>query len=110
MDFWHVLPVAVALVFIIEGMLPFISPNRWRNMLALAAQMEDRVIRNIGLGSMLFGVLVLYLVLFGAAEIALTVSGDSEMTSVDRWQLPERGGGGASRPGSDRGAFAPATA
>ena len=62
MDFWHVLPVAVALVFIIEGMLPFISPQRWRNMLAMANQMEDRVIRNIGLGSMLFGVLVLYLV------------------------------------------------
>jgi len=61
-DFWHVLPVAVALVFIIEGMLPFISPQRWRNMLAMANQMEDRVIRNIGLGSMLFGVLVLYLV------------------------------------------------
>ena len=56
------LPVAVALVFIIEGMLPFISPHRWRNMLAMANQMEDRVIRNIGLGSMLFGVLVLYLV------------------------------------------------
>ena len=62
MDFWHVLLVAIALVFIIEGMLPFISPHRWRNMLAVANQMEDRVIRNIGLGSMLFGVLVLYLV------------------------------------------------
>ena len=61
MEFWQVLPVAVALVFIIEGMLPFISPNRWRNMLAIVAQMEDRVIRNIGLGSMLLGVLLLYL-------------------------------------------------
>ena len=62
MDFWKVLPVAIALVFIIEGMLPFISPGRWRNMLAMVDQMEDRVIRNIGLGSMLFGVLLLYLV------------------------------------------------
>lgn len=62
MDFWKVLPVAIALVFIIEGMLPFISPGRWRNMLAMVGQMEDRVIRNIGLGSMLFGVLLLYLV------------------------------------------------
>ena len=60
MDFWSVLPVAIALVLIIEGMLPFISPNRWRNMLAMVAQMDDRVIRNIGLGSMLFGVLLLY--------------------------------------------------
>lgn len=61
MDFWQVLPVALALVLIIEGMLPFISPHRWRNMLAMAEQMEDRVIRNIGLGSMLLGVVLLYL-------------------------------------------------
>lgn len=62
MDFWQVLPVAIALVFIVEGMLPFISPNRWRAMLAVAEQMDDRKIRNIGLGSMLFGVVILYLV------------------------------------------------
>ena len=62
MDFWQVLPVAIALVFIIEGMLPFISPNRWRAMLAVAAQLDDRMIRNIGLGSMLFGVVILYVV------------------------------------------------
>ena len=62
LDFWHVLLTAIALVFIIEGMLPFISPDRWRNLLALVNQMEDRVIRNVGLGSMLFGVLLLYLV------------------------------------------------
>lgn len=62
MDFWQVLPAAIALVFIVEGMLPFISPNRWRAMLAVAAQMDDRMIRGIGLGSMLFGVVILYLV------------------------------------------------
>ena len=61
-DFWQVLPVAIALVFIIEGLLPFLSPGRWRRMLVLAEQMDDRVIRNIGLGCMLFGVLILYLV------------------------------------------------
>jgi uncharacterized protein YjeT (DUF2065 family) len=61
-DFWQVLPVAIALVFIIEGMLPFISPNRWRNMLAIVEQMDDRVIRNVGLGTMLFGIVILYLV------------------------------------------------
>jgi uncharacterized protein YjeT (DUF2065 family) len=62
LDFWHGLLVAIALVFIIEGMLPFISPDRWRKLLTMADQMDDRVIRNVGLGSMLFGVLVLYLV------------------------------------------------
>ena len=62
MDFWHVLAAAIALVFIIEGMLPFVSPDRWRKLLSMADQMEDRVIRNIGLGSMVFGVVILYLV------------------------------------------------
>jgi uncharacterized protein len=61
-DFWQVLPVAVALVFIIEGMLPFLSPNRWRAMLSVAEQIDDRTVRNIGLASMLFGVVILYLV------------------------------------------------
>ncbi len=43
-------------------MLPFISPGRWRTMLAVAEQMDNRLIRNIGLSSMLLGVLILYLV------------------------------------------------
>ncbi len=60
MDFLQVLPVALGLVLIIEGAMPFISPNRWRNMLAMVAQMDDRTIRNIGLGSMLLGVAMLY--------------------------------------------------
>ena len=62
MDFWQVLPVALALVLIIEGILPFISPTRWRVMIATVAQMEDRVIRNFGLGSMVLGLFLLYLV------------------------------------------------
>ena len=62
MDFWQVLPSAIALVLIIEGMLPFISPRRWRHMLTAVNQMQDRAIRNVGLGSMLLGLLLLYLV------------------------------------------------
>ena len=60
MDFWQVFPVALALVFIVEGMLPFISPDRWRAMLAMAEQMDERSIRLVGLGCMLFGLLLLY--------------------------------------------------
>lgn len=62
MDFWQVLPVAIALVFIIEGLLPFLSPNRWRDMLSVAGQMDERMIRALGLGCMVFGVVILYLV------------------------------------------------
>ena len=62
MDFWQVFPAALALVLIIEGLMPFISPNHWRNMLATVAQMDDRVIRRIGFGSMMLGLVLLYLV------------------------------------------------
>ena len=62
MDFWQVLPVAIALVFILEGMLPFLSPTRWRETILAIGQMDDRVIRKIGLGSMLLGLVLLYLV------------------------------------------------
>ncbi|WP_439107383.1 DUF2065 domain-containing protein [Congregibacter sp.] len=61
-EFWQVFPVAVALVFVMEGLLPFISPGRWRSMIATVAQLDDAAIRRFGLGSMLFGVVMLYLV------------------------------------------------
>mgnify|MGYP003956687585 CR=1 FL=1 len=62
MDFWQVLPIALSLVFILEGILPFVSPDRWRQMMILVAQMEDRVVRNFGLGSMILGLILLYIV------------------------------------------------
>lgn len=60
MDFWQVFPAAIALVFIIEGLIPFVSPNRWRNMLQMVEQLDNRAVRQIGLGSMLFGLAILY--------------------------------------------------
>jgi len=62
LDFWQVLPVAVALVLVIEGLLPFVSPGRWRNMLAAVQHLDERTIRLFGLGSMLTGLVLLYLV------------------------------------------------
>lgn len=62
MDFWQVFPVALALVFIVEGLLPFISPRYWRAMIASVATMDDASIRRFGLGSMVFGLIMLYVV------------------------------------------------
>ncbi len=61
MDFWQVLPVALALVLILEGFLPFLSPARWRKMMTLVAQMDDKAIRNFGFTSMISGLIVLYI-------------------------------------------------
>ena len=62
MDFWQVFPAAIALVFVVEGALPFLSPRRWRAMVATVASLDDRSIRRFGFGSMLVGVAMLYLV------------------------------------------------
>ena len=48
--------VACALVLVIEGILPFISPPVWRQMFERALKMSDVQIRFIGLSSMLLGV------------------------------------------------------
>jgi uncharacterized protein len=59
---WHDLLAALALVLVIEGVLPFINPQGTRRALALMAQMNDRSLRVAGLVSMLLGVVLLYLV------------------------------------------------
>ncbi|MDH5766565.1 MAG: DUF2065 domain-containing protein [Gammaproteobacteria bacterium] len=52
---------AVALVLVIEGIMPFISPHSWRNTMLQASQLPDKTLRILGLVSMLFGVFLLYL-------------------------------------------------
>ena len=49
-------------MLIIEGMLPFISPRKYRQMVAEISQLGDNQIRNIGLVVMIIGVVVLFLV------------------------------------------------
>ena len=53
---------ALALVLVIEGLLPFLSPVRWRHMFEQVLQMTDGQIRFFGLGSMLLGLVLLWLV------------------------------------------------
>ena len=48
-------------MLIIEGMLPFISPKKYREMVAEIARLSDNHIRNIGLVLMVIGVAVLFL-------------------------------------------------
>ena len=59
---WHDIAVALCLVFVIEGMMPFISPGQWRKMVLNVAQMDDRSMRIMGLVSMVIGIGLLYLV------------------------------------------------
>lgn len=57
---WQELAVALSLVMIIEGLLPFVAPGRWREVILNVAHSNDRQIRIIGLISMLSGLALLY--------------------------------------------------
>jgi hypothetical protein len=50
---------ALALMLVIEGLLPFLSPARWRAMFERATQLSDGQIRFIGLSSMVVGLVLL---------------------------------------------------
>ena len=58
--FW----LALAMVLVLEGLLPFLSPSGWRKMFMQLLQMNDGQIRFFGLCSMLLGTLVITLVTF----------------------------------------------
>lgn len=57
---WDDLFSALALVFVLEGIMPFLSPMQWRKILQTIAQQSDFVLRGIGLSCMLLGVFLLY--------------------------------------------------
>lgn len=50
----------LALMLIIEGIFPFVSPAAWRQTFLRLASMADGQIRFIGLSSMLAGVILLF--------------------------------------------------
>lgn len=52
---------ALALVLVIEGIMPFVMPHVWKQSMQQASQLTDNILRFVGLGSMLLGVLTLYL-------------------------------------------------
>ena len=59
---WHDFLAAIALVLVLEGIAPFLSPARLRKTLLLAAQLDDSSLRFIGLTAMVLGCVLLYVV------------------------------------------------
>jgi uncharacterized protein YjeT (DUF2065 family) len=50
---------AIALLLIIEGLLPGISPTAWQKAMAELANVSPRTVRIVGIASMLGGALLL---------------------------------------------------
>ncbi len=56
------LGAAIALLLVLDGIMPFVNPRGMKRMLAKLLEMGDRELRIAGLGCMLVGVALLYLV------------------------------------------------
>ena len=61
MSFWSAILVAIAFVLILEGLLPLISPPKWREMFSQLLKLEDGQIRFFGLSTVLLGLFLLLL-------------------------------------------------
>lgn len=52
---WDIVLTTLALVLVMEGILPFLSPRLWRQSLLRMVSHPDKMIRIYGLVSMLVG-------------------------------------------------------
>lgn len=58
---WDILFPALALMLVIEGVLPFLNPAAWRRVFERATSLSDGQIRFLGLSSMIAGIAMLLL-------------------------------------------------
>lgn len=59
---WTEILTGFALFLVIEGMIPFVGPRRYRQMVAQIAQLGDNHLRTVGLVTMLAGLGLLFVV------------------------------------------------
>ncbi|HUR90868.1 MAG TPA: DUF2065 domain-containing protein [Ramlibacter sp.] len=58
---WELLGCALALVLVIEGLFPFMSPQGWKRTFARLLELQDGQLRFFGLCSMLLGLLLFWM-------------------------------------------------
>ena len=59
---WNDLLTALALVMVVEGIMPFVSPQGYKNTMQQMLMMSNSTLRYVGLGLMLVGVISLFIV------------------------------------------------
>ena len=57
-----IIVAGIALMFVFEGILPFVAPNLWRETFSKAIELTDGQLRFFGLASMVAGVVMLAVV------------------------------------------------
>ncbi len=63
-SFWQLLGLGIGLALVIEGLMPFFSPAKWRSVFGQIQQMNDGQLRFFGLASIGIG-LTMVLLLMG---------------------------------------------
>jgi uncharacterized protein YjeT (DUF2065 family) len=59
LDYWL---LGLAMMLVIEGMLPFVLPGLWRETFRKLVDLTDGQLRFVGITAMLSGILLLYLI------------------------------------------------
>jgi len=59
LDYWL---LGLAMMLVIEGIVPFLLPELWRETFRKLVTMSDGQLRFIGITSMLAGIILLYLI------------------------------------------------
>ena len=54
--------LGLAMMLVIEGMVPFLLPELWRDTFRKLVTLSDGQLRFVGISSMLAGLLMLYLI------------------------------------------------
>lgn len=57
---WQDFAVAFCLMLVLEGIIPFLYPDRWKNLVQTLARIDSKTMRIMGLMSMLIGTGLLY--------------------------------------------------
>ncbi len=53
---------ALALVLVLEGIMPFLVPSRYRDAVRKISELDDSMLRKVGLASMIAGLVLLLIV------------------------------------------------
>ena len=57
LDYWL---LGLAMMLIVEGMIPFVSPGLWRETFRKLLTLKDGQLRFVGMTAMLSGIILLY--------------------------------------------------
>lgn len=60
--YWTEILTACALLLVLEGILPFVGPNRYKQLVAQIVRLSDNQLRAAGLTAMIAGLVLLFIV------------------------------------------------